>query len=233
MTYSLVAHDPRSGHVGVAAVTAMVGVGKLVSHARPGAGAAASQAFLNPYLALDGLDRLGAGEGARPALERLVAADPGSTGRQVGLVDLHGGSAAWTGEAPDDWKGHRTGSTADGGGWACQGNRLAGPEVLDSTVAVFLADPGRALVERLIAALAAGERAGGDTGGHRSATVLVVGAEEYPLWDLRIDQSDDPLADLRRLYDSFGDDLAWQVAKLPTRANPLGGYDLAHTEDCA
>lgn len=227
MTFSLVAHDPDTGQVGVAAMTAMVGVGKLVSHARSGTGAAASQAFLNPYLAVDGLDRLAAGGRAVETLEHLIAVDPGSIGRQFALVDTVGGSAAWTGDEPDEWKGHRTGTTADGGGWACQGNRLAGPQVLDSAIAVFLADPGRPLVDRLLAALDAGERAGGDTNGHRSATVLVMGTEAYPLWDLRIDHGEDPLSDLHALYDVVRDDLAGQVAKMPTRDDPLGGYDFA------
>jgi uncharacterized Ntn-hydrolase superfamily protein len=233
MTYSLVAHDPRTGQVGVAAMTAMVGVGKLVSHARSGIGAAASQAFLNPYLALDGLDRLAAGKGAVETLDRLIAVDPGAVGRQFALVDTGGGSAAWTGDEPDEWKGHRTGTTDEGGGWACQGNRLAGPQVLDSAVAVFLADPERPLVERLLASLDAGERAGGDTNGHRSATVLVMSTEAYPLWDLRIDHGEDPLRDLHRLYDVVDENLAWQIQKMPTRDNPLGGYDFDDHGACA
>ncbi len=233
MTYSLVAHDPRTGQVGVAAMTAMVGVGKLVSHARSGTGAAASQAFMNPYLALDGLDRLAEGAGARETLDRLIAVDPGSVGRQFALVDTDGGSAAWTGDEPDEWKGHRTGTSGEGGGWACQGNRLAGPQVLDSAIAIFLADPGRPLVERLLAALDAGERAGGDTNGHRSAALLVMSTEAYPLWDLRIDHGENPLGDLHRLYEVVDENLAWQIEKMPTRDNPLGEYDFDDVSACA
>lgn len=229
MTYSLAAHCPRTGQVGVAAMTAMVGVGKLVTHATPGVGAAASQAFMNPYLAIDGLRRLAEGDSATAALDDLVAADPGASGRQFGLVDTHGGAAAWTGDKPEDWKGHRTGS-AGGGGWACQGNRLAGPEVLDAAVEAFLADTERDLVHRLIAAIDAGEAAGGDTKGHNSATVYVMDTEEYPLWDLRADAEDDPLAHLHRMLDVFEDRLADQIAKMPTRADPLGGFDVLADE---
>jgi uncharacterized Ntn-hydrolase superfamily protein len=133
VTFSLVAVDRRTGQVGVGAMTAMLGVGKLVSHARAGVGAAASQAYMNPYLALDGLDLIEAGIPADEALAQLIHADPGAAGRQFGLVDLQGRSASHTGTAPEDWKGHRTGE-----GYACQGNRLAGPEVVDAAVAAFL-----------------------------------------------------------------------------------------------
>jgi uncharacterized Ntn-hydrolase superfamily protein len=156
MTYSLTAVCPRTGQVGVAAMTAMVGVGKLVSHAMAGVGAAASQAFMNPYLAIDGLWLLDDGVPAAQALDRLIAEDPGRAGRQFGIVDVSGGSAAWTGDQPEDWKGHHTGE-----GWACQGNRLAGPEVLDSAIEAFLDERDRPLVERLIHALDAGEDAAG------------------------------------------------------------------------
>lgn len=220
MTYSLTAVCPRTGQVGVAAMTAMVGVGKLVSHVMAGVGAAASQAFMNPYLAIDGLWLLDDGVPAARALDRLIAEDPGRAGRQFGIVDASGGSAAWTGDKPEDWKGHETGE-----GWACQGNRLAGPEVLDSAIEAFLDDRDRPLVERLMHALDAGEDAGGDTKGHKSATVVVLGTEDYPLWDLRIDHSDEPLVELHALHAVFERDLIPQIRKLPTRDNPTGDFD--------
>jgi uncharacterized Ntn-hydrolase superfamily protein len=226
VTFSLVAVDRRTGQVGVAAMTAMLGVGKLVSHARAGVGAAASQAYMNPYLALDGLDMMEKGTPADEVLQQLLAVDPGVAGRQVGIVDLQGRSAAHTGDVPKDWKGHRTGA-----GYACQGNRLAGPQVLDAAVEAFLGDPERALVERLLAALRAGEAAGGDTKGHHSATVLVMSTEAYPLWDLRIDDADDPLTEIEQLHRRFAERLLWQIEKMPTRENPLGGFDLESEDD--
>jgi uncharacterized Ntn-hydrolase superfamily protein len=220
MTYSLVAVCPRTGQVGVAAMTAMVGVGKLVSWAESGVGAAASQAFMNPYLAIDGLRLLRDGVSAEDALRRLIDADPGKDGRQFGLVDSRGRSASWTGSKPEQWAGHRTGD-----GWACQGNRLVGPEVLDEAIAAFLAWEDRDLVDRLIHALDAGEDAGGDHKGHHSAGVTVLHTEQYPLWDLRVDHSDDPLRALHELHDVFADRLIDQIRKMPTRDNPMGEFD--------
>jgi uncharacterized Ntn-hydrolase superfamily protein len=225
MTFSLVAHDPRTGMVGAGAMTAMVGVGKLVPWARPEVGVAATQAFINPYLALDALDLVEAGRSAREALDELIAADPGRVGRQVGVVDTRGGSASWTGDRPDDWKGHRTGTTDAGGGWACQGNRLAGPRVLDDAVEAFLAEPDEDLVLRLLRALQAGEDAGGDTKGHLSATVYVMDREAYPLWDLRVDHAEDPMDALWDLHGVVAEKLMWQIDKMPTRDDPVGGFD--------
>ena len=226
MTYSLCARCPRTGEMGVAVMTHMLGAGKLVSHATAHVGAAASQAFMNPYLAVDGLDALAEGASAQAALDRLVSKDPGRDGRQFGLVDGSGGSAAWTGTAPEDWKGHRTGD-----GYAAQGNRLAGPEVLDAAVEAFHRRPDAALVDRLVAALDAGERAGGDWKGHRSATVLVVQDEAYPLWDLRVDHAEDPLADLHALYQAVTEHLLEEVQRLPTRENPMGAFDFERSEE--
>ena len=226
MTYSLVAVCRRTGQVGVGAMTAMMGVGKLVSHARPRVGAAASQAFMNPYLAIDGLRLLEDGMDPREACAKLVGEDPGREGRQLGIVGLDGRSAAWTGSEPEDWKGHRTGD-----GWACQGNRLAGPQVVDVAVEAFLAREDDDLADRLLAGLDAAEDAGGDTKGHRSATIYVVDTEEYPLLDLRVDHADDPLRQLHHLYDNYKRDLLEEMRKLPTRANPLGEFDFAVADD--
>jgi uncharacterized Ntn-hydrolase superfamily protein len=220
VTFSLVAADQDTGHVGVAAMTGMPGVGKLVAHARSRIGAAASQAMMNPYLAFDGLQLLSEGVPADEAVEKVIADDPGREGRQLGLVDFQGRSGAYTGSLPEDWKGHRTGPF-----YACQGNRLAGPEVLDRAIEAFLESEDEPLVERLIAALDAGEGAGGDTLGHRSATVVVMGTELYPIWDIRIDDADDPLRELHDRHDTFAEELVPEILLLPTRENPLGGFD--------
>lgn len=226
MTYSLCARCPRTGQLGVAVMTHMLGAGKLVSHASAHVGAAASQAFMNPYLAIDGLAMLADGVTAERALDQLTQADPGRVGRQFGIVDRAGGSAAFTGDLPDDWKGHRTGE-----GWSCQGNRLAGPDVIDAAVNSFWARSDQDLVQRLLGALDAGEDAGGDRQGHRSATVLVMQDEDYPLWDLRVDHADKPLEDLHALHETVEAHLMDEVRKLPTRDDPLGGFDYQHSED--
>lgn len=163
---------------------------------------------------------LGDGVSPEDAIEQLTTDDPGREGRQVGLVDRHGASASWTGSLPEEWKGHRTGD-----GYACQGNRLAGPEVVDAAVTAFLEREGQPLVDRLVAALEAGEGEGGDRMGHRSATVVVMGTEAYPIWDIRIDDSGDPLRELCERKETFAEDLVPQILQMPTREDPLGGFD--------
>jgi uncharacterized Ntn-hydrolase superfamily protein len=219
VTFSLVARCERTGQLGVGAMTYMLGVGKLVTHAEANVGAAASQAMVNPYLGIDGLDLLREGVAADVALERLIREDPGRDGRQFGLVDANGVAAAHTGSLPDDWKGHRTGD-----GFVCLGNRLAGPQVVDAAVEAFLDREQEDLVVRLMAALEAGEGAGGDTKGHRSAGIVVVEEEVYPIWDLRIDHDDDPLEQLKEEYDVLGRELLPNIRQMPTRTNPLGGF---------
>jgi len=217
MTFSIAARCPRTGHLGVGALTAMAGVGKLVAHVRPGVGAAATQATHNPYLAYDGLPMLADGGSPQDVLEELLAGDPGRDVRQAGMVDARGRSYAHTGAKTPDWSGHRTGE-----GYAVQGNRLVGRETLDEVVRVFTGRADLELAERLLLAIEAGEATGADKQGAQSATITVVGAEEYPLWDLRVDDADDPAAELRRLYGVVKEQLLPNIHKLPTRDDPMG-----------
>lgn len=228
MTLSIVAFDERTGQAGAAALTYMLGVGKLVTWVRPGVGAAVTQAFPNPYLALDGFELLVDGRDARQALDIVLAGDPKSEGRQVALVDAAGRTAAFTGEAPQDWKGHRTDR-----GFSVQGNRLTGPAVLDAMAEAFRAQPERELVQRLLDALRAGEREGGDRKGHRSASVEVYGVERYPLWELRVDYADAPLDALQETYRIVRGDLWPEVQRMPTRADPGGDFDFGDDRQTA
>ncbi|WP_428965642.1 DUF1028 domain-containing protein [Micromonospora fluostatini] len=217
MTFSLVARCPRTGHLGVAALTATAGVGKLLSHVRSGVGAVATQATHNPYLAYDGLPMLAEGRAPREVVDTLLARDPGREVRQAGMVDAAGQAYAVTGGRTLPWSGHRTGP-----GFAAQGNRLTGPQTLDAIVRAYLDEPGHDLVERLLRAIEAGEHTGGDREGAGSATITVVGDEPYPLWDLRVDDHPDPAAELRRLYGVFQEQMLPIVRGLPTRDDPLG-----------
>ncbi|WP_040340113.1 DUF1028 domain-containing protein [Candidatus Blastococcus massiliensis] len=217
MTFSIVARCPRTGEIGVGALTAMVGVGKIACHARSGAGAISSQASMNPYHAYDGLPLLDAGRSAQETLDMVLAVDPGAEFRQVGVVDRRGRVAVHSGARTLDWSGDRVGE-----GYALQGNRLVGPETLEEAAAAFEAHPELDLVERILRALEAGEATGADREGALSGSVLVHGQEAYPLWDLRADHARDPAAELRRLHDELGELLAPAISKLPTREDPLG-----------
>lgn len=217
MTFSIIARCPRSGQFGVAAATAMPAVGKLLSHAAAGAGAVATQAQVNPYLGLDGLALLRQGLSARQVLERLKATDPCMELRQCALIDTQGDSLCWTGEKCIPWAGSLAGEQ-----FSVQGNRLVGPQVLDAVAEAFRHAEKRPLIERLIEALAAGDRCGGDRHGESSAVIYVVDQEEYPLWDIRVDHHLDPLAELRRLHKVFAREVLPEILAMPTRDNPAG-----------
>jgi uncharacterized Ntn-hydrolase superfamily protein len=217
MTFSLTARCERTGQLGVGAITAMMGVGKLCTYALAGVGAVASQATMNPYLGIDGLRRMAAGEPAPDVLKSLIEQDPGRDVRQAGMVDAGGDVAAWTGRHTMQWSGHREAENV-----TVQGNRLVGPETLDATLEAFAAHPELELAERLLLALEAGEATGADTKGALSGTLYVVDIEEYPLWDVRVDHADDPAAALRKLFEESREHLVPQVADLPTRKDPLG-----------
>lgn len=222
MTFSIVARCPRTGEYGVSATTALPAVGKLLTHASPAAGAVATQARLNPYLGIDGIRLLERGHDAGEVIEALRQTDPRMDRRQLGVVDRHGGTAIWTGENCKGWAG---GQALDG--FCVQGNRLEGPQVVDAAVERFRETLDLPLVERLVEALSAGMKAGGDRKEERSATVYVVATEEYPLWDIRVDDHDDPLGELRRLHDVFKEELLPHIRRMATRTNPAGIFEEA------
>lgn len=176
MTFSTVALCPRTGQLGVGAVTGTPGVGHLLTWALRRVGAIATQAWVNPYLGIDGIDLLGNGHPAGKALEAVLAMDDGRDLRQVGIVDAKGRSAAWTGKHCEEWSGHRTGE-----GWSVQGNMLVTGDTVDACAEVVAGRSDLDLDERLIRSLEAGQAAGGDTRGSRSASVYVVHTEQFPL----------------------------------------------------
>ncbi len=217
MTFSIIARCPDSGQFGVAAATFIPAVGKLLTHAEGGVGAVATQARLNPYLGIDGLRLLGQGRPAEEVRDILAQGDPRAEARQFAVIDREGRVASWTGEECLPWAG-----ALERPGLSLQGNRLAGPEVLTDMAGAFESSRGRPLSERLMEALEAGDRAGGDRKGERSATIYVVDREEYPLWDIRVDAHPDPFTELRRLRDIFAAELVPEICNMPTRANPAG-----------
>jgi uncharacterized Ntn-hydrolase superfamily protein len=217
MTFSICAYDSETGQVGVGALTGTLGVGKLVSHTQARVGAAATQATTNPYLALDGIEFMRTGKSAQEALDEVLAKDDGREYRQVGFVDVHGRTAAWTGNKTQGWAGHLAQGTA-----IAQGNRLVGPETLEATLEAFWAHQHLVLGHRLLHALEAGEATGGDTAGTVSGNITVMDSEAYPLWDVRVDKAENPVAELRKLVEEFDENLMPTIVKLSTRQDYVG-----------
>lgn len=200
-TFSIVAADPATGEVGVAVQSKYFAVGNVVPWAKAGVGAVATQAAgiagYGPRL----LALLEAGLAPAEAIERALADDPARETRQLGVVTAAGEAASFTGAECNAWAGHETGP-----GFAVQGNILAGEEVVRGMARAFRETPG-GLAERLVAALEAGQRAGGDKRGQQSAAVLVERDGEGAgrrlgldrVCDLRVDDHEQPIAELRRL----------------------------------
>jgi uncharacterized Ntn-hydrolase superfamily protein len=214
-TFSIVARCPRTCMLGVAVSTAVPAVGSTCPHIIPGVGAASTQAWVNPYLAINSLKRLQSGADASAALAEGLRADDARDLRQIGLVDAAGHAASWSGAACTPWFGHLTGE-----GWAIQGNMLTGPEVLDAMRDAFLGAEDAALAERLVLALEAGQSAGGDKRGKQSAALLVYGVEDYPAVDLRVDEHAYPVAELRRVWTVFQAQTMPFLQGMPRKGQP-------------
>ena len=199
-TFSIVAADPEAGEVGVAVASRFFAVGSVVPWARAGAGAVATQSNANTTFGPRGLDLLERGVGPQETLDALLRSDTGRDGRQVGIVATDGRSVTYTGTGCTAWAGGRAGT-----GYAVQGNILAGEAVVTALERRFLETKGQPLAERLLAALVAGDAAGGDRRGHQSAAVLVVrdrggynGFTDRAI-DVRVDDGPDPIAEIGRL----------------------------------
>ncbi|HUA69740.1 MAG TPA: DUF1028 domain-containing protein [Solirubrobacteraceae bacterium] len=212
MTYSIVARDQDTGELGVAVQSHWFSVGSIVTWARPGVGAVASQANVDPGYGPRLLDLVAAGAQAEEALATLVANDPAAATRQVAVVDAAGDVAAHTGSSCMTYAGHITGA-----GVSCQANIMATERVWPAMLEVF-SGAGGTLTSRLLTALDAAEREGGDLRGRQSAAILVVAPDAEP-WQtvvsLRVEDHPDPLAELRRLvalHDAYA--LAGQADEL-------------------
>lgn len=200
-TFSIVAHDPEKQEWGAAVASKFLAAGALVIFARAGAGAVATQSFVNVSYGPRGLELMEAGLPAHDVLKQLTEADGERHLRQVGLVDAAGGSATFTGDGCFVWAGGIAGQ-----GFACQGNILAGEQVVRAMADTFVSSQGP-LARRLHAALLAGDRAGGDRRGRQSAAILVVragggyGGTTDRYLDLRVDDHPDPVVELGRLIE--------------------------------
>ena len=195
MTWSILARDHSTGEVGAAVASRFLAAGALVPRVQGLVGAACTQALVNPFHAPDALAGLRAGEAPGPLLARLVEGDAGRAVRQVHVLAADGRIAHHTGVECIGWCGHVAGPDV-----SVAGNMLAGPEVVAATRDAFLATAGLPLAERLMAAMEAGEAAGGDKRGRQSAAIQVASRDCYPDLDLRVDDHPDPLAELRRIH---------------------------------
>lgn len=216
MTWSILARD-SSGRLGLAVASRFFAAGALCLHSQGGVGAIATQALVNPTYGRRGLSLLAAGQDAAAVVQQLTAADDGRAQRQLHVLPWAGAPVAFTGAECIGWCGHRT--AAD---FSVAGNMLAGEGVLQATADAFVATAGQSLAERLIAALQAGDRCGGDKRGRQSAALRVQGDEDYPELDLRADDHDNPFVELQRLHDKSLERFQPFVSCLPRRAVPAG-----------
>jgi len=205
MTFSIVAFDPANGDLGVAVASKFLCVGAVVPWATAGVGAVATQAWANTDFGPDGLRLMAGGMPAGPALDAVLEGDDGRDERQVGFVDAAGEAATFTGSGCVEWAGGVSGEH-----FAAQGNILAGAGVVDAMARAFGSADGD-LCDRLLAALMAGDAAGGDRRGKQSSALLVVrdrggyeGRNDRYI-DLRVDDHPDAPAELGRLFGVWDD----------------------------
>lgn len=194
-TFSIVARCERSGELGVAVSSAVPAVGSLCPYLVPGVGAVSTQSWVNPYLAVEVLAAMQDGLAAQAALDRSLARDADAALRQIGIIGRQGQGVAWSGAGCTPWHGQFVGSD-----FAIQGNMLVSEATLLAMREAWLCTPEADLAERLLRALEAGDRAGGDVRGKQSAALKVVGEEAYACVDLRVDEHPEPVTELRRVF---------------------------------
>ena len=224
MTWSIVARD-ASGALGVIVASRFFAVGALCPYAHSGVGALCTQALVNPLYGARGLALLAKGNAPADTVRMLTFADAGRDHRQLHMIDTEGNIAAHTGVECIEWCGQIAGD-----GFSVAGNMLAGPQVIEETAQFYHAARELPFAERLIAAMEAGEAAGGDKRGKQAIALLVCTTEAYPILDLRVDDHEDPLGELNRLYIKSLERFQPFVACLPSRARPAGITDRATIE---
>ena len=222
MTWSIIARDHATGQLGIAVATRFFAVGACVPHIAARFGGVATQALINPYYGIDGVKLLREGRAPEEIIKTLIAADDGRESRQVHIMDAMGRIAAHTGRECVEWCGHIAGD-----GFSIAGNMLSGASVLDDTANAYIANARLPFAQRLIAAMLAGEAAGGDKRGKQSAALLIHGEEEWSDLDLRVDDHADPLRELERLEQVSRERWVHFRKFLPTRKNPAGTTDRA------
>jgi uncharacterized Ntn-hydrolase superfamily protein len=226
MTWSIIARDAASGAFGVAIATRFFAAGALCPHAESGVGALSTQALVNPHYGRQGLRLLRRRVPAAEVVQRLITPDEGRDQRQLHVIDSAGSIGQHTGKSCIDWCGALAGD-----GYSVAGNMLAGPRVIQETARVFKELLEKPFAERLIAALEAGEAAGGDKRGKQSAALLIHSTEDYAEIDLRVDDHAEPLAELRRLYGKAHERFIPFMRCGPSKARPWGVLDRQAIEE--
>ena len=199
MTFSIVARDPQAGESGIAVQSKFLAVGAVVPWAKAGVGAIATQSWANTSYGPRGLELLASGLSAQETLAQLIGEDDGRASRQVGIVGVDGQPATFTGDQCFPWAGGQVGEH-----YTCQGNILVGEDTVLAMARTFEQTTGR-LCDRLVAALAAGQAAGGDSRGQQSAALLVVrqgggyGGFNDRFIALRVDDHPQPINELQRI----------------------------------
>ncbi len=222
MTWSIIARDSVTCQFGIAVATKFFAVGARVPHIAAGLGGVATQALVNPYYGIDGVRMLREGKSPQDIVTALLAGDSGRESRQLHIMDARGAVAAHTGKDCVDWCGHLAGD-----GFSLAGNMLARASVLDDTAKAYAANKELPFARRLLAAMRAGEAAGGDKRGKQSAALLIHDTEEWSALDLRVDDHADPLGELERLERVSRERWVHFRQFLPTRQNPAGITDRA------
>jgi uncharacterized Ntn-hydrolase superfamily protein len=220
MTWSIIFHERATGRIGIAVATKFFAVGARVPHIAPQMGAVCTQALTNPLYGPRGLQLIRDGVGAADVVRLLTTPDAGRDHRQLHVMGADGKFAARTGAECVPWCGHWIGDD-----FSVAGNMLAGSEVVSETVRVLRERADLPLPRRLIAAMQAGEAAGGDKRGKQSAALMIYGDQDYSELDLRVDDHAEPLGELARLEAVSRERWIHFRAFVPTRENPAGIFD--------
>ena len=220
MTWSIIARDQATRQFGIAVASRFFAVGALVPRVKSRIGAIATQALVNAFFGTEGLRLLEQGATAPEVVSAVTAADLGRDHRQVHVMDSQNRIAAHTGKACIDWCGHLAGDN-----FSVAGNMLTGARVIEDTAAAYERNGALSFPRRLIAAMKAGEAAGGDKRGKQSAALVICGDQEWPDLDLRVDDHTDPLAELARLEKVSRERFVHFMRLLPNRRDRVGVTD--------
>jgi uncharacterized Ntn-hydrolase superfamily protein len=221
VTWSIVAHDPKTGAFAVAVATKAFAVGASCPFVRSGVGAVSTQSMTNRYLGPAVLDGLARGLPPAAAIEGALAGDEGRGLRQVHAVDRFGRTAAWTGQNCVEWCG-----SVSAEGISVAGNMLAGEPTIVQTLRTWNTSDELPMPERLLGAMQAGEAAGGDRRGKQSAAMVMITTEDFSDLNLRVDDHTEPLTELGRLLSIWRVEGVPRLGSAPSKANPSGVTDL-------